>query len=60
MLVSLVFSTTMFISDRKEKRRKTALRENNYGEYLLGKRKDIHALYQSQQESLHYHNLAPA
>ncbi|MCL2365355.1 MAG: type VII secretion protein EssC, partial [Defluviitaleaceae bacterium] len=60
MLVSLVFSTTMFISDRKEKRRKTANRENNYGEYLLGKRKEIHKLYESQRESLLYHNLIPA
>ena len=60
MLVSVIFSATMFISERKEKRRKAAARDKAYDEYLLTKRKDIHNLYESQRESLLYHNLTPA
>lgn len=59
MLVSVVFSATIFITDRKVKLRKEKERDEKYDMYLLEKRKEIHNLYQTQRESLLYHNLSP-
>ena len=59
MFVSVVFSTTMLISDRKERKKKQAEREENYDKYLLEKRKIIYDLYEANRESLLYHNLSP-
>jgi len=59
MFVSVVFSTTMLISDRKERKKKQAEREDNYDIYLLERRKAIYELYEANKESLLYHNLSP-
>jgi S-DNA-T family DNA segregation ATPase FtsK/SpoIIIE len=59
MLVSVVFSATMFISDRKERRKKEAMRDDNYDKYLLDKRKEIYKAYEAQRESLLFHYLSP-
>jgi len=59
MLVSVVFSVSMFFSDRKTKRRKEKMRDEAYEDYLLTKRKQIHKMYEVQKESLLYHNLSP-
>jgi len=59
MMVSVIFSVTMFFSDRKTKRRKEKERDEAYEQYLLIKRKQIDDLYEAQRESLLYHNLSP-
>jgi S-DNA-T family DNA segregation ATPase FtsK/SpoIIIE len=60
MLLSLVFSLTTFLSDRRTRRRKERKRDENYENYLLSRRKRIHALDTAQRESLLYHNLPPS
>jgi len=59
MTVSVIFSVTMYFSDRKTKRRKEKERDEAYEQYLLTKRKQINELHEAQRESLSYHNLSP-
>jgi type VII secretion protein EssC, C-terminal domain len=54
--MTLVFSISSFISDKKERRRKEEKRKKAYEEYLLSKRRQIKELSMSQKESLLYHN----
>ena len=59
MVVSVTFSATKFISDKKARRKKEKQRDIYYDKYLLDKRKEIFKLYEGQRESLLYHNLSP-
>jgi len=59
MSVSVVFSVTSVLGDRKTRKEKEARRVLNYEEYLLERREKIHGLYTDFKESLLYHNLAP-
>jgi len=58
-LLSMVFSVTTFFNDKKEKAAKEKAREDAYDKYLLSRRKEVHSLYESQKDSLCYHNLSP-
>lgn len=59
MLVSMVFSATTFISESKTRREKEKERDDSYDRYLLEQRKRIYQLYETQRDSLLYHNLSP-
>jgi len=59
MLVSVIFSVTTFFGNRKTQRKKEQKRDESYENYLLSRRKRIHALNEAQRESLLYHNLSP-
>ena len=59
MLLSVVFSVTTFLGDRRTRRRKEQVRDDTYDRYLLTRRKRIHELFESQRDSLLYHNLSP-
>ena len=59
MVVALVNSIFRFFSDRKDKRNKKQERIDNYGKYLLHKRKELQKLREAQIRSLTYHNLSP-
>ena len=59
MTASVIFSTTMYFSDKKDRKKKEKERDENYAKYLLDKRKQLHELRKKQKESLLYHNLSP-
>ncbi|MDR2712009.1 MAG: type VII secretion protein EssC, partial [Clostridiales bacterium] len=59
MLLSMVFSATSFISDNKIRKEKEKERDDSYDRYLLTQRKQIYRLYETQRDSLLYHNLSP-
>jgi len=59
MSVTLVFSITRFVGDRKDKKQKEKDRIKNYDLYLLTQRKKIHEFHEAQRDSLLYHNLSP-
>ena len=59
MVVAVTRSIFTFFSSRKEKREKERMREEDYGQYLLRKRKELHELKEAQIKSLTYHNLSP-
>jgi S-DNA-T family DNA segregation ATPase FtsK/SpoIIIE len=59
-LLTLVFSVTTFLGERRTHLREEKDRDEAYDTYLLGQRKKIHELFEAQRSSLRYHNLSPA
>ena len=54
--MTLVFSISSFISEKKERKIKEEKRENDYTAYLLSKRRELNLLFLQQKEALLYHN----
>ncbi len=54
-LMSLIFSITTFINDRKEMTAKEQNRLEAYDDYLLRLRKRLYKLYEEHKEALTYH-----
>lgn len=53
-LMTLAFSITGYVRSKKECREKNRAREELYREYLLRKRKELHALHREEEETWHY------
>lgn len=53
-LMTLFFSITGYINDRKDCREKNKERQDIYTDYLLRKRKELYALYQEEEKTYHY------
>lgn len=53
-LMTLVFSITRYVNDKKDCREKTAVRNKLYKDYLLKKRKELNGLYQEEEAAYHY------
>lgn len=54
--MTLVFSVSTFISDRKERKKTEENRIKSYNNYMLSKRRQLNKLYSEQKESMLYHN----
>ena len=55
MGMSLVFSVTSYVGDKKERRIREKRRRERYETYLLDQRKRLARLYQDQKEALTWH-----
>ncbi|MDE7284199.1 MAG: type VII secretion protein EssC [Lachnospiraceae bacterium] len=53
-LMTLFFSITGYINDKKECREKNKARSDLYMDYLLRKRKELNELYQEEERAYHY------
>lgn len=53
-LMTLVFSITRYVNDKKDCREKTAVRNELYKDYLLKKRKELNGLYQEEEAAYRY------
>lgn len=53
-LMTLVFSVSGFINNKKECREKNRLREELYSQYLLKKRKELNRLHQEEENAWRY------
>ena len=56
MLMSVIFSVTTYVTDKKERKQNEALRIETYQKYLLETRKKLYELFERQRESLLFHN----
>ena len=54
MAMTMIFSTTKFINDRKEQKEINAKREQMYSAYLLRKRREIYEQYTEECEAYSY------
>ncbi|MCL1896812.1 MAG: type VII secretion protein EssC, partial [Clostridiales bacterium] len=54
MAVAAVFSITSFFSDKKDRKEAERKRKKSYGEYLLMKRKELHAVRAAEEEARTY------
>ena len=55
-VMTLIFSITGFINNKKECREKNEARNSLYREYLLRKRKELNDLYQEEERAYHYNH----
>lgn len=55
-VMTLLFSVTGFINNKKECREKNERRNFLYREYLLRKRKELNDLYQEEERAYHYNH----
>lgn len=53
-VMTLIFSITGFINNKKECRKKNEAREERYREYLLRKRKELNGLYEAEERAYRY------
>ena len=53
-VMTLIFSVSNFINNKKECRKKNQVREERYRQYLLKKRKELNALHQEEKNAWHY------
>lgn len=53
-VMTLIFSITSFINNKKECKEKNKARDDLYREYLLRKRKELNSLYKEEERAYHY------
>lgn len=53
-VMTLIFSITGYINNKKECREKNKARSDLYRDYLLKKRKELNGLYQEEERAYHY------
>ena len=53
-VMTLVFSVTGFLNNKKECREKNAIRKERYEEYLLRKRRELYELADREKKAFHY------
>lgn len=59
-VMTLLFSITGYINNKKECREKGQAREDLYEEYLLRKRKELNRLYEEEERADHYNHPSTA
>lgn len=55
-LMTIIFSVSKYVNDKKDCKEKTRLRNELYKDYLLRKRKELNELYQKEIASYHYNH----
>lgn len=53
-IMTLIFTITRFLNEKKDCREKTEIRNNIYRDYLLSKRKELNKMHQEEVDALHY------
>lgn len=53
-IMTMIFSITKYMNDKKDCRKKTQIRNELYKEYLLRKRKELNKLYNEEKETYRY------